>query len=101
MTEMFYTHALWRVKPGHQDEFVEAWKALGQVFARLPGSGQGTLIQSISDATLFYSFGPWSSLEAIEAMRGNADAQKGIQRIRELCDEAVPGSYRVVGQVGP
>ena len=46
MTDEFYTQALWRVKPGRQEEFVEAWKSLGQIFAKLPGSGQGTLIQS-------------------------------------------------------
>ena len=101
MTEQFYTHALWRVKPGQQEVFVEAWKALGQIFAKLPGSGKGTLIQSISDDTLFYSFGPWSSLESIEGMRRDADARKGIQRLEELCDEAAPGTYRVVGQVSP
>jgi heme-degrading monooxygenase HmoA len=101
MTNKFYTHALWRVKPGQQPQFVEAWTALGQIFAKLPGCGPGTLIQSISDATLFYSFGPWSSLQAIEAMRRDPDALNGIQRVKELCDEAVPGTYQVVGEVNP
>lgn len=62
MSAQFYTHALWRVKPGREDEFIEAWKALGDVFTRLsqPAS-QGTLIQSLDDPTLFYSFGPWKA----------------------------------------
>jgi quinol monooxygenase YgiN len=100
MAGEFYTHALWRVKEGKQKQFVEAWNALAQVFMKLPGTGQGTLIQSISDPALFYSFGPWEGLDAIEAMRRDPDAQKVIQDVRELCDVAVPGSYRLVLQVG-
>jgi len=100
MADKFYTHALWRVKPGREGEFIEAWKALGAIFAKLPGSGQGTLIQSVSDPALFYSFGPWNSLEAIEAMRSDPASQNGIHKLRDLCDEAMPGTYRVAGEVG-
>jgi quinol monooxygenase YgiN len=100
MAGEFYTHALWRVKEGKQEQFVEAWKTLAQVFMKLPGTGQGTLIQSISDPALFYSFGPWESVDAIEAMRRDPDALRAIQDLRELCEEATPGSYRLVLQVG-
>ena len=101
MEEVVYTLGAWRVKPGKEVEFVAEWKALGKLFAQLPlpPGGKGTLVQSLSDPLLFYSFGAWSSMEAIQAMRKDATAQEGIKKVGELCSEATPGSFRVVAEV--
>jgi quinol monooxygenase YgiN len=100
MEEIFYTHALWRVKPGHEEEFIAAWKALADAFSHLPTpSRHGTLIQHLTDPTLFYSFGPWDRLEDIEAMRQDPQARQAIQAVMALCTEATPSSYRVVAEI--
>ena len=100
MATTIYTLAVWRVKPQHEEEFIAAWKNLGVIFSQLPAPpiGKGTLIQSVAEPTLFYSFGPWQSLEDVQSMRQNSQAQAGINRLRELCNEAVPGSFRVVAE---
>jgi quinol monooxygenase YgiN len=99
MKEVIYTLGVWRVKPGKEAAFIDAWKALGNIFARLPQTpGKGTLIQSLTDPLLFYSFGPWSDLADVEAMRANPEAQEGINQLRELCTEATPGGFRVVAE---
>lgn len=97
----YYTHALWKVKSGKEAEFIEAWKGLGTAFSNLPSkpSTHGTLIQSLADPTEFYSFGPWNSLEEIQEMRANPDAQAAFGRVVELCDQATPGGYRVVAEI--
>ena len=94
------TLGMWRVKPEQQDAFVKAWKKLGEVFSRLPHppSGSGTLLQSTTDPSLFYSFGPWSSRADVEAMRANPEAQASLSALKALCTEAVPGSYHVVAR---
>ena len=100
MCEQVYTLGVWRVKEGQQAEFIVAWKRLGAIFASLPypPSGKGFLIQSTTDPTLFYSFGPWRSLEDITAMRSDPQAQDGIAGLRELCSESTPGAFRVVAE---
>jgi quinol monooxygenase YgiN len=99
MEEQFYTLGAWTVKEGKQQEFIEAWKELGELFGALPDPpGKGILIQSTSNPALFYSFGPWYSMEAVEAMRNNPEAQQGIQKLMDLCSDATPGSYRVVAE---
>ena len=100
MAEQIFTLGVWRVAPESQADFIEAWKDLGEVFSRLPSPpiGKGTLLQSLAEPDLFYSFGPWPSLEAVQSMRENPAAQTGIERIRQLCTEAVPGSFRVVAE---
>lgn len=91
---------MWRVKPGNETSFVEAWNALALTFTRLPHPAKhGTLIQSLTDPTLFYSFGPWDSMDDIAAMRDEPSAQAAIMKIRELCEEATPGSFRVVAEI--
>jgi heme-degrading monooxygenase HmoA len=96
-----YTLALWRVQPGRQDEFVQAWKDLGEVFRGLPDppGGEGTLLQSVEDPQRFYSFGWWQRLEDVQAMRTNPAAGAAIARLAALCSKAQPGTYRVVATV--
>jgi quinol monooxygenase YgiN len=96
----FYTLARWKVIPGLEEQFIQAWKDMGEVFLSLPRPGShGTLIQSVSDPTLFYSFGPWDDIEEIDAMRADPKAREVIKRVTDLCEEANPGTYQVVAEV--
>lgn len=102
MEEIIYTHALWRVKPGHEAEFIKAWGELANVFQKLPARPlRGTLIQSLVDSSLFYSFGPWKSLSDIVEMRRDPLAQEAFQKITALCIEAAPSTYRMIADIKP
>jgi hypothetical protein len=57
---------------------------------------QGTLIQSLSEPLVFYSFGPWETLEDINAMRNNEKVKKALSDMLKLCQEAKPGNYKTV-----
>ena len=99
MKEMVYTLAAWRVQEGRHQAFISAWKDLGAAFNSLSDPpGKGVLIQSTSDPTLFYSFVPWNSMEAVQAMRNDHHAKEGIKRLEGLCTEATPGSFHVVAE---
>jgi len=100
MTESFYTLARWNVKPGQETEFASAWKALSAAFRKLPRppKGEGLLLQSMRDSTLHYSFGPWESSEDIVAMREDTDAIEAIMRVKECCEDAEPGGFRVIAR---
>ena len=93
-----YTLAIWRVKEGREEEFVELWKGdLADFFLSLPNPpGTGTLVRSVEDPLLFYSFGPWKSLDDIREMRSNPQTREVIGRLAALCDEAKPGAFEVV-----
>ena len=98
MADEVYTLGRWLVRSGREQEFIEVWRGLGAYFMSLPhppGPGPGTLVQSMDDPRLFYSFGPWRSLDDIAAMRADSRTPAAIGRLMALCDEAAPGSYRV------
>ena len=101
MEERPYTMGRWKAKPGREAELIEEWSALGDFFLALPHPpGPGTLIQSIDEPTLFYSFGWWDSLEAIAEMRSHPETPAAIGRLVAVCDEAQPDTFQVVAKVG-
>src|SRR5262245_40905785 len=84
----------WRVTPGQEIAFKEAWTDLDRAFAALrrrPVSG--TLLQHRTDPTLFISLGAWATAEDIEAMRRDEGAQDAFLRVIELCDDAEMSSF--------
>lgn len=100
VSETVYTLGEWRVRAGQEAAFIAAWKELGEVFTGLPHPpGPGTLIRSMSEPALFYSFGPWDRMEHVEEMRRSDRAREALQRLVALCTEATPGTFRLVAEV--
>lgn len=82
-----YTHGRWVVKEGQQERFQAAWQEFAEwTNAEISGAlaGEARLLQDLDDPTLFYSIGPWDSLEAIRAWRADPGFQERVGRIREL-----------------
>ena len=93
-----YTLAMWRVKAGKEEEFIAAWKGeLAEYFLSLTNPpGTGTLVRSVEDPQLFYSFGPWRNLADIQQMRSDPRTPEMIGKIAALCEEAKPGTFQLV-----
>ena len=96
-----FTLARWLVRPGHEDAFVAAWQELAVFFLGLPQPTRwGLLLRNVDEPRLFYSFGPWPSLEAIGAMRVQQRASDAFGRLTALCEDASPGTYLVAATGG-
>ena len=82
-----YTHGRWVVKEGQEEKFQAAWQEMAEwTNAEIRGAvaGEARLLQSLDDPTLFFSIGPWDSLEAVQAWRADDGFQERVGRIREL-----------------
>jgi heme-degrading monooxygenase HmoA len=98
MTEI-YTVGIWTVKAGREDEFVAAWRAMGEAtIAEFPAA-HGRLLRDVDNPGRFVSFGPWDSLETVDAWRASTPFKEGVARIRELLDAFEPGTYEVSAEV--
>jgi len=76
---------------------VEAGIGLSDYFLDLPNPpGTGTLVRSVEDPRLFYSFGPWRSIEDIQRMRCAPRTPEMIGKLADLGEEAKPGTSRLV-----
>jgi heme-degrading monooxygenase HmoA len=96
-----YTHGRWVVKEGQQERFQAAWQELAEwTNANVEGAvgGEARLLQDLDDPRLFYSFGPWETLEAIQAWRVADGFQERVGRVRELLDSFEAHTLRLVVQ---
>lgn len=98
MTEI-YTVGMWHVKADRDEEFIAAWRAMGEAtIAEFPAA-HGTLLRDAANPSRFISFGPWESHEAVDAWRASAPFQEGVAQIQELLDAFEPGTYEVSAEV--
>jgi hypothetical protein len=91
-----WTHGVWTVKPGHEDEFVAAWRELVPLGAGL-GSADPILLRDRERRNVFRSFGPWPDLDAIARFRAEIGPRVGaMDHLLEsfetfTLDEVYPG----------
>jgi hypothetical protein len=65
-----WTHGVWTVKPGREDEFIVAWQAMARdaVAEHRPLSSPH-LLRDRERPNVFRSFGPWPDAEAAQRFR--------------------------------
>jgi heme-degrading monooxygenase HmoA len=81
-----WTHGVWTVKPGREDDFVAAWRAMaGAAVEELDPAGKPHLLRDRERPNVFRSFGPWNDMESVERFR--ALIQPHLAEIRQLTDE--------------
>jgi heme-degrading monooxygenase HmoA len=80
-----WTHGVWTVKAGREDDFVSAWRemALGAM-EELQAREKPYLFRDREHPNVFRSFGYWESPEEVAAFRGFI--RPHLERIRELTD---------------
>jgi heme-degrading monooxygenase HmoA len=94
-----YTSGLWRVKAGHEDDFVAAWKDFVAWAAEQPGSQTFRLVRDVEDPAHFMSFAPWDSFEAQQAWKETDEFATRMRRVREHVDSFEPSTFELVATV--
>ncbi len=96
-----YTHGIWRVRPGKEDEFVAAWQDLAEwALAEIEGAQGARLLQNRDEPTHFYTFGPWDDPDAIQRFREHPGFNERMGRIRELIHDGGIHTLEVRLEVG-
>jgi heme-degrading monooxygenase HmoA len=98
---MIYTSGDWLVKPGREEEFIEAWHELAEwTAAEIAPGARAMLLHDRDEPALFRSFGPWDSDPQVAAWRQSEGFAARIGRIRELLDRFEAHTLDVVADVG-
>jgi len=97
MNDNFYTLSLWKIKDGNRDEFLYVWKnEFVSEYLRFNPYSSATLIQSLENPNVYYSFSPWANLETLQSARSDEKVRAIISKLVELCIEAKPGSFKKI-----
>jgi heme-degrading monooxygenase HmoA len=94
----FWSHSTWRVKPGHEDEFVAAWKEW-VTWSALQGLGSSArLLRDVDDPRRFLSFGPWEDLDTVARWRSEPGFGQRVERLQRLVDSFEPRTLEQVAE---
>ncbi len=97
--EEVWTHGTWTVRPGSEDEFVEAWRSMAEWTAAEFASATGTLLRDRERSNVFISFGPWPDLQTVGRWRSSEGFQERVAKIQGLLDAFEPRTLDLVTQV--
>jgi heme-degrading monooxygenase HmoA len=93
-----YTHTVWRVRPGREDEFVSRWRDWVAWSHREGLEAPALLLRDVESPQTFVSFGPWESVGAVRNWRALPGYQERVARLREVVDEFEPRTLEVTAQ---
>jgi heme-degrading monooxygenase HmoA len=93
-----YTHTTWRVKDGHEDDFIARWQEWVDWSRRQGLSAAALLLRDVEDPHVFVSFGPWENLSAIRNWRGLAGYHERVALMREAVESFEPRTLGVVSR---
>jgi len=94
-----YTLGIWTVKNGREDDFVRAWQELADRTKSDFPNETATLLRDCDQPNLFISFGPWDSLEQIDAWRSSDTFNEGVAKLRELLDDFAPHTMDIAAAI--
>ena len=96
-----YSSGIWIAKPGREAEFAAAWQEFASwSLSAIDGASWAVLLQDRSRSNRFVSFGPWDSLDQMEAWRSNPGFAERVAGIRPLIQRLEPSTLEAVVEVG-
>ena len=91
-----YSHTIWLVKPGQEDEFVKRWKDFEEWSAAEGLTARANLLRDVDQPNRFISFGPWETLEAINRWRTLPGFHEQVGRLSEVLESFDPHTLESV-----
>ncbi len=86
-----FSMAVWDVKKGMEDEFVEAWRSFAEWTSRnRPGTLGVHLLRERTFTQRFVTMGPWEDVESLKAWRESEEFLKFFDRAKRLCTDIRP-----------
>lgn len=90
------------IKPGREQEFVDAWRELAEWSTSQYGPrGWGKLLHDKEDPSRFRSVGEWPDERVVEEWRASDGFTQRLAKIRELLEGMTIRTFDLATEVGP
>jgi hypothetical protein len=94
--ETYYTHTIWRVREGCEEEFVQVWSEWADWSHREGLEAPARLLRDVDRPRTFVSFAPWGSVATVQSWRGLPGYHERLARLAQLVDGFEPQTLEVV-----
>jgi heme-degrading monooxygenase HmoA len=95
-----FSIAIWDVKKGREDEFVEAWRSFAEwTSEHRPGALGVKLLRERTYEQRFVTIGPWESVDDMKGWRESAEFEEFFELARRLCTDIRPMTLDAVVSV--
>lgn len=94
------TLGIWLVKPGHEDDFVQAWRDMAARTRKDFPDGKAVLMHDRDVPNRFISTEHWDSVDQIERWRASTAYTEGVQSNRDIVQRFEPHTLDETAAVG-
>lgn len=95
MSELVTT-GVWRVRSGHEAEFIQEWTDFAQWAAQMPGADTLRLACDNADPQRYVSFAPWRDADAAHAWKQTPEFRQRIAQVLQYVQDFQPTELSVV-----
>jgi len=83
-----WTHTVWTVRPGREEEFVAAWRNMvGEVAADMRMRRPPTLLRDHDRRNVFVSFAPWEDADVASGFRSSELFRRHVSGMGGLIED--------------
>lgn len=93
------TNGVWRVRSGHEAEFIQEWTDFAQWAATMPGADTLRLACDHADPQRYLSFAPWRDADAAHAWKQTPEFRQRIAQVLQYVEDFQPTELSVVAVV--
>jgi heme-degrading monooxygenase HmoA len=94
-----YTHSVWIVKPGLEDEFIQRWREFATWSALQGLAGGARLLRDVDQRNRFVSFAPWQSFDTVGRWRSARGFHERIGRLQEVLESFEPHTLEQIAEI--
>ena len=76
-----YTSGTWKVRPGREEAFVEAWQRFAAWASRIPGAGRLQLTRDLYEDGRYVSFGDWTSEDEVHSWKSSPGFKERLAQV--------------------
>ena len=82
-----WTHTVWTVKSGREEDFVRAWRAMArEIAADIAMRRPPTLLRDHDRRNVFVSFAPWEDADTVARFRSSEIFRRHVSSMGELLE---------------
>ncbi len=95
-----YTSADWRVKPGHEQEFIDTWREMAEwTESEYDQQGWAKLLEDRDNRSHFINVAEWPDDQTVQGWRATDEYKQRLAKLRDLLNDLTIRTFDLAADV--